>query len=149
MRQERGFTLIELLVVFAIAALLIALVPSAYGKLRESVQYRDALRTVMSDLRQARFRATSQGTDVSFNVDLATGRYGLDGAPPRTLPPPLKFRVVVADVELAPSELASIRFLAAGGATGGSVDVVRPAGNGARVRVDWLSGSVALLGLPP
>ena len=149
MRKEHGFTLIELLVVFAIAALLIGLVPTAYGKLRESVQYRDALRAVMSDLRQARFRASSQGIEARFDVDLATGRYGLDGAPPRTLPPPLKFRVVVADVELAPSEVASNRFLAAGGATGGSVDVVRPAGGGARIRVDWLSGGVALLGLPP
>ncbi len=149
MRSERGFTLIELLVVFAISALLIALVPTAFERLRESVQYRDALRSVMSDLRQARYRAESQGREVRFNVDLAKGLYGLDGSTPQVLPSPLKFRVTVASIELTPQDIASIRFLPEGGATGGSVDILRPAGNGARIQVDWLSGGARLLGLPP
>ena len=149
MRNERGFTLVELLVVFAISALLIALVPTAFERLRESVQYRDALRSVMSDLRQARFRAESQGMEVRFNVDLSTGLYGIEGTTPQALPAPLKFRVTVASIELAPQEVASIRFLPEGGATGGSVDILRPAGNGARLQVDWLSGGTRLLGLPP
>lgn len=148
MCSERGLTLIELMVVFAIAALLIALVPTAYGKLRESVQYRDALRAVMRDLRQARLRATSQGIEARFNVDLAKGLYGVDGSKPRVLPAPLKFRVTVASIELAPQDIASIRFLPEGGATGGSVDILRPAGNGARLQIDWLSGATRLLGLP-
>lgn len=149
MRHERGFTLVELLVVFAISALLIGLVPTAFERLRESVQYRDALRSVMGDLRQARYRAESQGTEVRFNVDLAKGLYGIEGTAPRALPAPLKFRVTVASIELAPQEVASIRFLPEGGATGGSVDILRPAGSGARLQVDWLSGATRLLGLPP
>ena len=40
-------------------------------------------------------------------------------------------------------------FLPEGGATGGSVDILRPAGSGARLQVDWLSGATRLLGLPP
>ncbi|MEI2678281.1 MAG: GspH/FimT family pseudopilin [Burkholderiaceae bacterium] len=148
MRSERGFTLVELLVVFAISALLIGLVPTAFERLRESVQYRDALRAVMSDLRQAHDRASSQGIEVSFKVDLSRGLYGLEGATPRALPEPLKFRVTVASIELAQQEVASIRFLPEGGATGGSIDILRPAGNGARLQVDWLSGGTRLLGLP-
>ncbi|MDL2338722.1 MAG: GspH/FimT family pseudopilin [Pseudomonadota bacterium] len=148
MRYERGFTLVELLVVFAISALLIGLVPTAFERLRESVQYRDALRSVMSDLRQARSRAASQGTEVRFEVDLAKGLYGVEGSTPHVLPSPLKFRVTVASIELAQGQVASIRFLPEGGATGGSVDILRPAGNGARIQIDWLSGSARLLDLP-
>ena len=37
---QRGFTLIELMVVIAIMGLLVGLVPVAYGKVRESTQYR-------------------------------------------------------------------------------------------------------------
>ena len=69
-------------------ALLIGLVPTAFERLRESVQYRDALRSVMGDLRQARYRAESQGTEVRFNVDLAKGLYGIEGTAPRALPAP-------------------------------------------------------------
>jgi general secretion pathway protein H len=146
--RQRGFTLVELLVVFAIAALLIGLVPTAFERMRESVQYRDALRAVLSDVRQAKAQAAARGTEVQFQVDLAQGRYGIEGTTLRTLPAPLKFRVTVAQVELAANQIAAIRFLPEGGATGGSIDIVRPAGNGGRVQVDWLSGRGSLSVLP-
>ena len=149
MNRRAGFTLVELLVVLAIAALLIGLVPTAFDRLRESVQYRDALRSVLSDLRQARQRAASQGVEVRFTVDTVRGLYGIDGSSPRVLPAPLKFRVIVASIELSPGQVGAIRFLPDGGATGGSVDVLRPAGNGTRIQVDWLSGQTSVQGLTP
>ncbi|HET7867879.1 MAG TPA: prepilin-type N-terminal cleavage/methylation domain-containing protein, partial [Burkholderiaceae bacterium] len=62
----RGFTLVELLVVFAIAALLIALVPIAFDRLRESAQYRQTLRSILTDMRTARTRAMAEGSEVRF-----------------------------------------------------------------------------------
>ncbi len=38
-----GFTLIELLVVIALMALIVGLVPIAFGRLHESAQYRDTV----------------------------------------------------------------------------------------------------------
>ena len=60
-RTQKGFTLIELLVVLAIGALLVGLVPSAFDKLRESSQYRDTVRAIVTDLRQARQQAQVYG----------------------------------------------------------------------------------------
>jgi general secretion pathway protein H len=141
-RVQRGFTLIELLVVFAMVALLAGLVPLAYERLRESAQYRDAVRAMLSDMRQARYRALSEGREVRFRVDLGNRTYGVEGRPSKSLPQPLRLRTTVADIELNADRSAAIRFLPSGGATGGSVEILRPGGAGVRLTVDWLSGAV-------
>lgn len=148
-RHERGFTLVELLVVFALLALMMGLVPIAFDRLRESAQYRDTLRTMISDLRTARYRAIAEGEDVRFRVNLAERTYGVSGQSSRLLPPSLNVRAVVAGKELTANESAAISFLPDGGATGGSIDLFRPSGAGTRLRVDWLSGQVTHESIAP
>lgn len=148
MRRDRGFTLVELLVVFAIAALLIGVVPIAFERLRESAQYRDAIRGLVSDMRYARTSAMAQGRELRFVVDLRQHTYGLEGQSPRALPPAVQYRAVVASKEMR-NEAAAILFLPDGGATGGSIDVLRSSGGGVRLRVDWLSGRVTQEPLAP
>ena len=149
MRRGHGFTLVEMLVVFAIMALIAGLVPVAYGRMREASQYRDAVRTIASQLRSARIVAMTEGRETRFTLDLQNRQYGLDGSPFRQLPEPLQLRVVVADREIAPGGQAAIRFLPSGGATGGSIEVLRAPGSGARLRVDWFSGRVTQEALLP
>ena len=138
---HRGFTLIELMVVFAIMALVVAMAPVAYDKLKEGVQYRDTVRTMLTQLRSARYTAVSQGVSVRFTVDLQTHQYGLEGAG-HDIPEAVDVRTTVADKEFVPGSSASIIFLASGGSTGGSVEILRKTGAGTRLRVDWLSGRV-------
>ncbi len=140
-RGARGFTLVELLVTFAIAALLIGLVPVAFERMRESAQYRDTVRGVLAGLRLARHQALAEGRPVRFIVDLGQRRYGVE-EPRHETPENLQLRVTVAGPELAPDAVAAIRFFPDGGATGGSIDIIRPSGDGVRLRVDWLFGRV-------
>ena len=79
---------------------------------------------------------------VVFFVDLAQRKYGLAGSIPHILPEPLQIKATVGGEQLQQGRIASIEFLPDGGATGGSIEVVRPSGVGTRVRVDWLSGQV-------
>ena len=141
MPAQRGFTLIELMVVFAIMALVAAMAPTAYEKLRDGVQYRDTVRTMMAQLRSARHTSVSQGVAVRFTIDLKDNTYGLAGAS-HAIPEAVNIRTVVADREFVPNSAASIVFLASGGSTGGSVEIIRKTGVGTRLRVDWLSGRV-------
>lgn len=150
MRREGGFTLVELLVVFAIMALLIGVVPIAYQKMRSTAQYRDVLRTMLSELRSARQLAAFTHSETRFSVDLQRRTFGIQGRSEHALPEALALRATVAGAELRSDGVAAIRFLADGGATGGSIDVLRPeGGGGARLRVDWLSGRVTQEPLTP
>lgn len=148
-RNAQGFTLIELLVAFAIMALVVGLVPMAYERLRESSHYRDAVRTMIGQLRTARAQAVGRRQEVSFTIDLARRSYGIDGEPLQTLPETLQLRATVGEREISPQGKASIRFLPSGGATGGSVEILRAPGAGTRLRVDWLSGRTTQEALLP
>lgn len=143
MRRESGFTLVELLVVFAIMALLISITPIAYQKMRDTAQYRNVLRTMLSELRVARQQAVLTRSETRFGVNLQQRSFGVQGRTETLLPDSLTVRATVAGAELGPGGVAAIRFLPDGGATGGSIDVLRQdGGGGTRLRVDWLSGRV-------
>jgi len=142
-QYQRGFTLVELLVVFAIMALLVAVVPTAFERMRESAQYRDTLRTIQADMRLARREALATGREAQFVVNVGQRIYGVQGGRKHEMPPSLELRAIVAGDESNPSGVATIRFLPRGGATGGSVDIMRASGAGVRLRVDWLSGLVS------
>ena len=142
LRRASGFTLIELLVVFGLLALLVGLVPIAFNRLHESAQYRDTVRAVLSDMRAARALAQSSGREVRFAVNLPARSFGVEGAAPQQVPEPLTLRAVMAAEEAGADGSLAIRFLPRGGASGGSVDLIRPSGSGVRLRVDWFSGRV-------
>ena len=148
MQRARGFTLIELLVVFAILALLLGLAPVAFDRLRDGAQYRDTVRNMTSQLRTARYRSVAEGREIVFTLDMNRRAFGLDGAAWRPVPEALRLRAIVAGSEVQGSGSAAIRFLPSGGATGGSIEILRPNG-GTRLRVDWLSGRVTQEGLTP
>ena len=141
-RKPRGFTLIELLVVIALMALVVGLIPIAFNRLHESSQYRDTVRQVLTDMRTARQQAQSQGVETRFDVDLRARTFGVQGGAQHHVPEPLSVRAVMAAEESGGDGRMAIRFLPRGGASGGSLDLIRPSGSGVRLRVDWFSGRV-------
>ncbi|KON79855.1 GspH/FimT family pseudopilin [Azoarcus sp. PA01] len=141
-RSFRGFTLVEILVALTIAATLFAVAPVVLDRAYETMQYRATLRTLLTGLNAARAEAVRSGRTTTFDVDLQTRRFGVDARFDSELPSDLDVRVVVAQGEIRPGGQAAIRFYPEGGATGGSVELIRPSGAGVRLRVDWLLGRV-------
>jgi general secretion pathway protein H len=144
-RRQAGFTLLELLVALAIAGLTLTVTPSLFGKAQETIQYRSTVRSVVGELRKARVSASTQGVSSFFHVNLLQRQFGSDVQKQQSLPDALEMRVTVGDQQLAPGgQNALIEFLPDGGATGGSIDIVRRSGEGTRVRVDWISSQIEL-----
>lgn len=149
MKTSRGFTLVELLVVFAIGALIIGIAPLAFERMRESAEYRETLRTLVSEMRAARLRAISQGRETRFAVNLQQRWYGIEGKSRHALASALTLRATVGANEMQQDGVASIRFLPGGGASGGSFDLLRASGVGVRLRVDWMTGRLEQEPLAP
>ena len=80
---------------------------------------------------------------MAFSVNLGARQYGVEGRPASELPESLTIRATVADTDLL-DNVARIRFYPGGNATGGSIEVIRRSGAGARLRTDWLDGRVSL-----
>lgn len=136
------------MVVFAIMALIVGVIPAAFDRMREAAQYRNTVRVMLSDMRTARQQSLSGRGEARFIVNLQQKTYGVDGGALRELPDAVQVKVTVAGTEMR-SGLAAIRFLSDGGATGGSVDVLRSESTGVRLRVDWLSGHITQEPLSP
>ncbi|NMG70952.1 GspH/FimT family pseudopilin [Parazoarcus communis] len=141
--MQRGFTLIELVVAIAIAALLVGAIATNYARLQQAMEYRSVVREVLAGMRTARNEAQRSGRPVSFVVDLEQRSYGVSDHGFGRFPDSVDVRVTVASTEAFQRGRSAIRFLPQGGATGGSVDILRASsGEGVRLRVDWLLGHI-------
>ncbi|HRQ56938.1 MAG TPA: type II secretion system protein [Azoarcus taiwanensis] len=137
-----GFTLLELVVAVSIAGLLLAVTPFAVSRAYEAVEYRSTVRHLLAGLKGARLEAMRSGRSARFTVDQELRRFGVGERLDGEIPSRLQVRMIVAETEVSGSERASIRFYPDGSATGGSIELYRPSGDGVRLRVDWLLGRV-------
>ena len=135
--KSAGFTLIEVLVVLTILALVIGIGIGAIPKRGGSVDVASATNAVAGALRVARARAIVSGRPVAFALS-QSGRGYIVGSVERAVPP---------SIQLAMAGPPVISFEPDGGATGGAVRVTGTV-RAALVRVDWLTGRVAVQDTP-
>ena len=146
--RGRGFTLIELVVALAVAGLLLAVVPLSLQRAHETAEYRATVRHMLAGLKSARHEAMRSGRVTAFAVDLEQRRFGVEDRLERGIADALEVSLVVAEQDIDARGSGRIRFYPDGSATGGSIDLLRPSGDGVRLRVDWLLGSISQYRLP-
>lgn len=140
-RRASGFTLLELLAAITIVALLMAVAVPASVRSYESMQYRQAVRDVITALASARYGAINSGHAQDVAVDPVARTVELNGDITQI---PDGFDVAVhAARELNRERLGVIRFYPEGGSSGGGIDMERANGSGVRISVDWLVGRVS------
>ena len=136
-----GFSMLELLVAITIVGLVLAVAVPASGRLYRTMQYRDAVRDVVTLFASARYEAVSSGRAQDVRINPRTRELSLNKEI-RRLPEGLNL-VVRAARELNDQQSGVIRFYPEGGTSGGGVDVEIPGSYGVRVNVDWLVGRVS------
>lgn len=143
MRAQAGFTLIEMIVVLAVLGLMLGIVLDRGPPHSPTLDLRAAAGEMAQALRVARARAIATDRPVAFTVDPARNSFGVDGAPPRVLPPALRLSVLAAPGEAASARRAAIRFAPDGSSSGGRVAISEGARH-AEIGVDWLTGRVSV-----
>jgi len=140
-RPQPGFTMVELLVAIAIVGLLMAVTVPGSMRFYQSIQYRQAVRDVLTTLGQARHQAMDKGQAQNVGFDAERGQIQFYNDVVQ-LPKGFEMTVTTAS-EVNQQNLGVIRFYPEGGSTGGDIDVTSPRGRGVRISVDWLMGSVS------
>ncbi len=140
-RPQPGFTMVELLVAIAIVGLLMAVTVPGSMRFYQSIQYRQAVRDVLTTLGQARHQAMDKGQAQNVGFDAERGQIQFYDDVVQ-LPKGFEMTVTTAS-EVNQQNLGVIRFYPEGGSTGGDIDVASPRGRGVRISVDWLMGSVS------
>jgi general secretion pathway protein H len=139
--RQRGFTMLELLAAVTIVGLLLAVAVPASARFYESMQYRQAVRDVITALASARYSAVNSGRARDVSVDPAANTVEFDGK--RTRLPDALDVAIHSTRELNRDRLGVIRFYPEGGSSGGDIDLERDDGTGVRISVDWLIGRVS------
>lgn len=139
--RHGGFTLLELLAAITIVGMLLAVTVPASVRFYESMQYRQAVRDVITALASARYNAVSSGRQQDVSVDPVANIVELNGA--RTYLPDGIHMAVHSTRELNRDRLGVIRFYPEGGSSGGDIDLEQTSGGGVRISVDWLVGRVS------
>ena len=143
----RGFSLLELMVVLAIGGLLVALVAPNSVRFYDAMRAREAARTSMAILQDARERALASGRIQDVKVRPAARRIWSQR---HDYEAPESLRITVhGAAELNHADVGVIRFYPEGGSSGGGIDLWRGDGTGTAVNVDWLVGRVSLQSLSP
>ena len=137
---QSAFTLVELLVAIAIVGLLMAVTVPGSIRMYESMQYRQAVRGVLTTLGNARHQAVDKGRPQDVVFDPQQRQISFAGET-QQLPDGFEISVTTAR-EVNRQNQGVIRFYPQGGSTGGDVDLVAPTGRGVRISVDWLMGGV-------
>lgn len=140
-RHAQGFTLLELLAAITIVGLLLAVSVPASVRFYDSIQYRQAVRDVITLLGSARYLAVNEGRAQDVVIDPRSNELSLNDKREH-LPGSLKLAVHTAR-ELNQRDRGVIRFYPEGGSSGGGIDIERPGVDGVRISVDWLVGRVS------
>jgi general secretion pathway protein H len=139
-KARSGFTLVELVVAISIVGMLLAASVPASVRFYESMQYRQAIREVITTLASARFKAVNSGKTQDVVLNPETNVMRLNNY---TQQLPSKFRIVMQSArELNRDDEGVIRFYPEGGSSGGDIEIARPNGSGVKISVDWLVGRV-------
>ena len=136
-----GFTLIELLAAMTIVGMVLAVSIPASARFYESIQYRQAVRDVITLLSSARYAAVNTGKAQDVIINPKTNELRLNKQNTRL---PKGFNLVVTSAqEVNRQDEGVIRFYPEGGSSGGGIDIERPGSDGVRISVDWLIGRVS------
>ncbi len=140
-KKQRGFTLIELIAAITLMAIVLAVAPAAYSKIRDAMSFRAAIADTSSALKRARVAAVLHGQPVELAVLLEQRQLQTAGEKPVSIDSRIKLDMHGV-ISLNNPNLPVFRFYPDGSATGGSLTLTAPSGRMQRINIDWFTGQL-------
>jgi prepilin-type N-terminal cleavage/methylation domain-containing protein len=163
--KDKGFSLMEVIIVLTIVVLSISLVASSFSNLSRTIELKAAAKKVSGILRYYRSEAINKGSvyQVLFDPEAravkvqsvlltesteeteADQKKGGEGA--KTLyglPEGVQMKELDFPSPEYPCDLPAVEFYPNGGSNGGSVLINSPERKGYRIKVDFVTGMVAM-----
>lgn len=162
--KSRGFSLLEVIVVLVLLSLSFALVAPSLSRFSKSVELKAAAKKVAAILRYYRSEAIHQGKvyQVLFDSDLTQvkvqpvesegeeepekkeGTSGTSTPIAFALPAGVQMKELKIESTQYPCDLPAIEFYPNGGSNGGDILLDTENQKGFRIKVNFLTGSVAI-----
>lgn len=140
-RRSGGFTLVEMMVAMAVVGLMLAVSVPLASRFYQGLQYREAVREVVTTLNSARHLAVTSGRAQDVSLDPANNVLVFRGEQ-RKLPEEMSLVLRTAR-EVNTASAAVIRFYPEGGSSGGDIEISADNGSRVTIEVDWLAGRVS------
>jgi general secretion pathway protein H len=159
--KDKGFSLLEVIVVLVLLSLSFALIAPSLSRFSKSVELKAAAKKVAAILRYYRSEAIHQGKvyQVLFDSDLMQVKVQPvesenQGEPEKTeakrtpkafsLPAGIQMKELKIESTQYPCDLPAIEFYPNGGSNGGDILLDTQSQKGYRIRVNFLTGLVAI-----
>jgi general secretion pathway protein H len=160
--KNKGFSLIELIIVLVLISLSISLVAPSLSRFSKTIELKAAVKKISAILRYCRSEAINTGKvyQVFFDSELrevkvqpmaSSEEKGEDAKKddkdsPKTYPLPVgvNMKEVKTESPQYPSDLPTIEFYPNGASNGGTILLDIEDRNGYRIRVNFLTGIVAV-----
>lgn len=141
---SRGFTLLEVLVVVALMAVIASLAAPLLVRAVSGMEAQVSARQVAATLRKSRSQAIIENRDMAVTVGVDDRSIRIGGDAVEKLPDNVRVRIYSARSEQEDENTAGIRFFPDGSSTGGEI-VLQDGKSVYHVRVEWLTGQVAIV----
>ena len=139
-QKQSGFTLLELIVAFTIATLLVTMSTPMVMRMYDSMVYRGAVKDMVSAIETTRYAAITQGQAIDITIVPTDNAFQVGQGENNYLPKSLKLTIEAAQEMSEIKGAGTIRYYPDGSSSGGSIQILRPSGQGVILHVDWLLG---------
>lgn len=144
-RANDGFSLVEMLVALAIVSLVMIAAFSNPFSSKRGVSIDLAAHQVAAKLNSASAKAVAGGRPVEVLVDVTGHNLALEGEI-LNLPADLEMQLKTGLELLESSNRGTLIFMADGSASGGEIRLQTSNGQSRAVRINWVTGGVAITG---
>ena len=141
-KNSKGFTLMELMIVVFLITIILGLSAFFFTGFLPGSEFNATGREISAMIHRTRSLARMNMESHTFTIDLDNRSYGMEGAPPRTIPPGISIKIMDPFSGEVIHGQYSIVFSPGGTMAGGTI-ILFQRGKTLRIELDPITGAIS------